>query len=174
MLNKPLLLQPIILEEVLWPSDSLGLLQQLHIFLVQGTTDLHAAFQMGPHQGRVGQQPPYSSWPPLFWCSSGCSWPSRLQVHAAGSCPAFCPPESPSLVLSEFLSKNHKIPRVGRTIKGHLVQLLCSEQGHLQLDQVAQNLVQPDQGSSPRIWHPSLLWTVYCSYYKKMFSLCPI
>jgi len=28
--------------------------------------------------------------------------------------------------------------------KGHLVQLLCSEQGHLQLDQVAQSSVQPD------------------------------
>lgn len=27
------------------------------------------------------------------------------------------------------------------TLKGHLVQALCSEQGHLQLDQVAQSLV---------------------------------
>ena len=30
------------------------------------------------------------------------------------------------------------------TFKGHLVQPRCSEQGHLQLDQVAQSPVQPD------------------------------
>jgi len=30
------------------------------------------------------------------------------------------------------------------TIKGHLAQLPCSEQGHLQLDQVVQSPVQPD------------------------------
>jgi len=30
------------------------------------------------------------------------------------------------------------------TCKGHLVQSPCSEQGHLQLDQVAQSPVQPD------------------------------
>ena len=30
------------------------------------------------------------------------------------------------------------------TIEGRLVQLLCTEQGHLQLDQVAQSLVLPD------------------------------
>jgi len=30
------------------------------------------------------------------------------------------------------------------TFKGHLVQLPCSEQGHSQLDQVAQSPVQPD------------------------------
>ena len=30
------------------------------------------------------------------------------------------------------------------TIKGHLVQLPCNKQGHLQLDQVAQSPVQPD------------------------------
>jgi len=30
------------------------------------------------------------------------------------------------------------------TFKGHLAQHLCSEQGHLQLDQVAQSPVQPD------------------------------
>ena len=28
--------------------------------------------------------------------------------------------------------------------RGHLAQPLCSEQGHLQLDQVAQSPVQPD------------------------------
>lgn len=31
------------------------------------------------------------------------------------------------------------------TFKGHLVQLPCREQGHLQLDQVAQSSVQPDR-----------------------------
>ena len=30
------------------------------------------------------------------------------------------------------------------TFRGHLVQPLCSEQGHLQLDQVAQSPIQPD------------------------------
>lgn len=30
------------------------------------------------------------------------------------------------------------------TLKGYLVQFLCNEQGHLQLDPFAQNLVQPD------------------------------
>ena len=30
------------------------------------------------------------------------------------------------------------------TLKGHLVQFPCNEQGHLQLSQVAQNLFQPD------------------------------
>ena len=30
------------------------------------------------------------------------------------------------------------------TLKGHLVQLSCNEQGHLQLHQVAQSSVQPD------------------------------
>jgi len=29
------------------------------------------------------------------------------------------------------------------TVKGHLVQLPCSEQGHAQLNQVAQGLIQP-------------------------------
>jgi len=29
------------------------------------------------------------------------------------------------------------------TLKGHLLQLPCSEQGHLQTDQVAQSPVQP-------------------------------
>ena len=30
------------------------------------------------------------------------------------------------------------------TFKGHLLQLPCNEQGHLQLDQVAQSPMQPD------------------------------
>ena len=30
------------------------------------------------------------------------------------------------------------------TLKGHLIQLPCNEQGHLQLDQGAQSPVQPD------------------------------
>lgn len=30
------------------------------------------------------------------------------------------------------------------TSKGHLVQLACIEQGHLQLEQVAQSPIQPD------------------------------
>ena len=37
-------------------------------------------------------------------------------------------------------SYNHRIIRVGRTIKGHPVQLPCNEQGHLQLCQVLRAL----------------------------------
>ena len=33
---------------------------------------------------------------------------------------------------------------LGGTFKGHLVQPPCKDQGHLQLDQVAQSPVQPD------------------------------
>lgn len=33
---------------------------------------------------------------------------------------------------------------MGGTVKGHLVQLSCHEQEHLQPDQAAQSLVQPD------------------------------
>ena len=39
-------------------------------------------------------------------------------------------------------SENHRIIWVGRTFKGPLVLSPCSEQGHLQLDQVAQNPIQ--------------------------------
>ena len=30
------------------------------------------------------------------------------------------------------------------TFKGHLVQPLCNDQGHIQLDQIAQSPIQPD------------------------------
>jgi len=41
---------------------------------------------------------------------------------------------------------NHKIVEffgLEETLRGHLVQPLCSKQGHLQLGQVAQSPVQP-------------------------------
>ena len=41
---------------------------------------------------------------------------------------------------------NHRIIELlelEETFKGHLVQLPCNEQGHPQLDQVAQGLIQP-------------------------------
>ena len=34
--------------------------------------------------------------------------------------------------------------RVKRNLKGHLFQLPCNEQGHLQLDHVAQSPIEPD------------------------------
>ena len=40
-------------------------------------------------------------------------------------------------------TENHRIELEG-TLKGHPVQLPCSEQGHLQLDQVVQSSIQPD------------------------------
>lgn len=41
-------------------------------------------------QTREGQLPPSPSWPLLLWWSSRYCWPSRLQQHTSGSCPAFC------------------------------------------------------------------------------------
>ena len=64
---------------------------------------------------------------------------------------------------------NHRIIEsfeLEQALEGHLVQLPCSEQGHLQLDQIAQSLVQPDLERPP---FPSrtLKWiraqfTMYC------------
>jgi len=46
--------------------------------------------------------------------------------------------------LNQLLSQEfQRIIWVGRDLKDHLVQLPCNKQGHLQLDQVAQSLVQP-------------------------------
>ena len=50
------------------------------------------------------------------------------------------------LELQEYCKiENHRTTELFElegTLKGHLVQLPCSEQGHLQLNQVAQSLVQ--------------------------------
>ena len=43
-----------------------------------------------------GQSLPSLCWLPILWWSSGYSWPSGLQEHAAGSCTAFHPPGPPS------------------------------------------------------------------------------
>ena len=40
--------------------------------------------------------------------------------------------------------KESELFELGGTFKGHLVQLPCSEQGHLQLHQVAQSPIQAD------------------------------
>ena len=55
---------------------------------------------------------------------------------------------------------NHRITEwfgLEGTFKGHLVQPLCNEQGHLQLDQVAQSPVQPELESFQGwgTYHPS-------------------
>jgi len=47
----------------------------------------------------------------------------------------------------KFFSENHRIIEcfgLKGAFKGHLVQTLCNEQGHLQLDQVSQSPVQHD------------------------------
>ena len=58
------------------------------------------------------------------------------------------------------------------TLKGHLVQLSCSEQGHLQLEQGAQNPLQPALDCLQRggIHHLSGLpvLVLYYSYGKKL------
>jgi len=68
------------------------------------------------------------------------------------------------------LLQNH---RIIQTFKDPQVQLPCNEQGHLQLEQVAQNLIHPDleclQGwGIPHIsgQHVPVL---HCSYYKRLF-----
>jgi len=53
------------------------------------------------------------------------------------------------------------------TFKGHLVQLPCSEQGHSQLDQVVQSLVQPIWNSEIKHEHCGVfsLLNVPCQMY---------
>ena len=49
-----------------------------------------------------------------------------------------------------FILKDHRITEpleLEETSEGHIVQLPCNEQGHPQLDQVAQGLLQPHLGS---------------------------
>ena len=67
-------------------------------------TALHFSFAGAPRPGcstpygtleeqsREGQSPPSPWWPLLFCCSPGCRWLFRLQAHAAGLYPVFCPP----------------------------------------------------------------------------------
>ena len=45
-------------------------------------------------QSRGRRSYPSPWWPHLFWHSPEHSWPSRLQVHTAGSCPAFHSPRT--------------------------------------------------------------------------------
>jgi len=58
-------------------------------------------FQMETHKGRAerSNHNPFPAGYTPSWCSTGCSWPPRLQEHTAGSCPAFHTPGplSPSL-----------------------------------------------------------------------------
>ena len=84
----------------------LELIQQLHILPVLRARGLEAVLQMGPHEGRVeNNPPPFPCWPPLFWCSPEYCWPSRLQAHTAGLCPAFHPsgPWSPLQDCSQWV-----------------------------------------------------------------------
>ena len=47
------------------------------------------------------------------------------------------------------------------TFKGHLVQLPCNEQGHLQLDQIAQSPIQPDTECLQGWVHPPPLGNLF-------------
>ena len=53
-------------------------------------------------QSREEQSPPWSCWPPFFWCCSGYCWPSRLQVHS-GLC---SPTGNHKLFSAGVLSRN--------------------------------------------------------------------
>ncbi len=56
---------------------------------------------------------------------------------------------SVSYIPFELLNQHHENHRILESLElevtseGHLVQLPCNEQGHAQLDQVAQGLIQP-------------------------------
>jgi len=47
-------------------------------------------------------------------------------------------------VISSYHQRIMKVFELVGTLKGHLVQLLCNDQGHLQLNQVAQSAIQPN------------------------------
>ncbi|KAK4823100.1 hypothetical protein QYF61_025838 [Mycteria americana] len=91
-------------------------------------------------------------------------WGKQVRVGDASEIPF---PKSPG---SEEVS--HKLPRrlgiiewfgLEGTFKGHLVQPRCNEQGHLQLDQVAQSPLQPDL-MFPGMGHLQPPWaTCLCS-----------
>ena len=61
------------------------------------------------------------------------------------------------------------------TLRSHLVQLPCNEQGELQLSQVAQSLVQPDleclQGWDFHHLSGQLTPVLHYLYHKKLFFL---
>ena len=59
----------------------------------------------------------------------GCPIPGVIQGQAGGA-------------LSDLIRLIESLELEG-TFKGHLVQLLCNDQGYSQLDQVAQVLIQP-------------------------------
>ncbi len=79
--------------------------------------------------------------------------------------------------------QNHRIAQVGRDFKGHQVQLPCNEQGHLQLDQVAQIPILLDleclQGQGIHhslgnlfraVWVRSLIRTSFEDLFRDLFS----
>jgi len=50
----------------------------------------------------------------------------------------------PVVLAFTIIEQNNRSSGLEGTLKGHLVQLPCNEQGHLQLHQVAQSPIQPD------------------------------
>lgn len=60
--------------------------------------------------------------------------------------------------------------RLGGTSRGHLVQAPCNEQGHIPLDQVAENPIQPDlarNGTSTKSLGSGSFWWIDSSSQKK-------
>ena len=83
----------------------------------------------------------------------------------------FCGPKGDKLQYIE--PQNHLSWKGHLKVKGHLVQLPCNEQRHLQLDQVAQSLIQPDleclQGRVIHHVSGQLVQVPHHSYYKNIF-----
>jgi len=68
-----------------------------------------------------------------YWCFQWCPQPENISECGIPTKPL---PTWPSLRILKSLE-------LERTLKGHWVQQPCNEQGHPQLKQVAQSLVQP-------------------------------
>ena len=99
------------------------------------------------------------SFPSLSWISLSRENAEYLHVISALRCTAKASERKEWLFPIVYSLCCHRIIELFEfegTLKGHLVQLPCTEQGHLQLDQVAQSPIQPDleclQGWGILLW----------------------
>ena len=102
--EQPQLSQPVLIGEVLQPLNHLCGLLWTHSnrsvsFLCWGLQSwTRTPDGLSPERNRGAESPPSICWPRFSCCSPGYGWPSGLQAHFGGSCPAFYPsvPPSPS------------------------------------------------------------------------------
>jgi len=85
----------------------------------------------------------------LFWPSvAKLQWVRHFTAEPSFRAKTLCQPTWSEFCLTIFIGRKEskriiESLELERTFKGHQVQLPCSEQGHPQLYQVAQSLVQP-------------------------------